>query len=224
MGLLQTVQNLIGLTPGKSVTVSGTLPTFSAPNPPQPELPKLREDFHLSDSFMFSELTKTSNTAFQIVNRTVTDEQIMKLKFVANLLQQCRLIIGKIYNKPSYPIDVHSGYRCPELNGSTIGSSKTSQHMLCEAADWSPVDHDTIDQLTLCFNAIRESARKNEIKFGQLIIETAKRDYGVVYWLHISLGYPYRPIEKCGQVLHMINGIYTLVETIPPQQEVAKAA
>ena len=70
-----------------------------------------------------------------------------------------------------FPLEISSGYRCPELNR-RVGGAKTSQHTLGLAADFtcaefgSPVD---------IIKAIREAG----INFDQCILEYGK-------WVHLS--------------------------------------
>jgi hypothetical protein len=86
--------------------------------------------------------------------------------------------------------------------------------MLCEAVDFDrfgqvyteeTLDHD--------FKLIMAAARRGDLKFGQLIKESAKRytkdGTHVSMWLHISLGAPWRAAERCGQCLVMKDGVYT---------------
>lgn len=159
------------------------------------------DDRPLSAHFSLYELTKTANPALQAANRDLTNEQIGKLGEVALILEACREVVG-------VPLNVHSGYRAPALNGATPGSSKTSQHPLCEAADWVPAGELTVED---AFQKVWAAARASQIRFGQLIVEQAARDYGVVQWVHISLGRPYRDPARCGEVLRMVDGAYELL-------------
>lgn len=186
-----------------SISASMTLPTFSVPKPlDQDKRP--RENILLSAHFSLYELTITGNTALQAKNRELTDNQVLKAHYLANLGEQVRELIAR-------PVFVHSGYRCPEVNGTTAGSSKTSQHPLFEAMDFTPASFNGLQDLSNVFNTIWNAAKMKKIKFGQLILEQAKRDYGVAYWVHISLGAPYRDLARCGEVMCMKNGTYTLL-------------
>lgn len=158
------------------------------------------DDFKLTEHFSFFELTATVNPTVQKENRTLNNVQMEKLAKVADLLEAVRLIVN-------LPISVHSGYRCKKLND-LVGSTDKSQHLLCEAADFSVTGMPN----TEAFAKIQQAALNGRLQFGQLIHERAKRSYGVSDWLHISLGAPYR--EKNGQVLTMRNGLYELVRTI----------
>lgn len=167
---------------------------------------RFRDDAKLSPNFSLYELTVTLNSGLQQQNRTLTDAQVSKLGALAGLLETCRQSLG-------LPMRVHSGYRCLELNGATPGSSTTSQHMLCEAADWSPIPGSPAN-IKAAFDQMWALAKGGKLKVGQLMFETAKRDYGTDVWVHISLGAPYRAIEKCGEIKIVTDGVYHLVDKI----------
>jgi hypothetical protein len=151
------------------------------------------------------QLTVTSNAALQAKNRMLTPEQIDKLLAVDTLLCRAEDLIGK-------RLVANSGYRCPELNGVTPGSATHSQHMLCEAADvHEDGSADTAAGVEDAFQKLWKFGRLKKFLFGQLIVETAQRSYGRVFWLHLSLGAPYRDPKRCGQVLRMQNGVYTMI-------------
>lgn len=82
------------------------------------------------------------------------------------------------------PLKINSGYRCPALN-KAVGGSKNSQHLKGEAADFIPLGLD----LRQSFEIIKSSP----LHYGQLILEPG--------WIHISLGAPFRELEKCGQII-----------------------
>ena len=165
----------------------------------------------LTDHFSLDEMTHTDRGEFLLKNRQVSEDQINKLSEVAKLCEQVRSILN-------CSMHVHSAYRCPELNAA-VGSSGRSQHMLCEATDFDRGGQDyTAEALDQDFKTIIAAARSGQIKFGQLICESANRytknGTAVSRWLHISLGAPWRPAERCGQVLIMKNGVYETVCTI----------
>jgi hypothetical protein len=91
------------------------------------------------------------------------------------------------------PVITHSAYRGEVLN-TTIGGSKTSQHMRFEAIDFHVVG----SSLRTVFDWIRKGSG---IAFGQLILEGPDPAAGDASWIHLSLGHPYRAAERCGQVL-----------------------
>ena len=202
---------LKGLGKGGSASVPAPEPSPEPPEPkpaqpaaPAPSMPRYREDRDLTDNFGLHELTGTSRTAHLRRNRTMTDKEEFKLQQVAQLLEQCRSLEGG-------PLEVHSGRRYPLLN-TAIGGSRRSQHMRCEAADFSPLGPDTEESMRRLFKKIWDAGACGELKFGQLILETdKKRDYARVWWIHISLGRPYRGAARCGEVMEMKDGNYKVV-------------
>lgn len=161
-------------------------------------------DEQLSEHFSLYDMTTTTHADLLEMNRNVDEYQIQKLRLVADLWEQARAIIDA-------PIIISSGYRCPALN-QRVGSTLRSQHLLCEAADGVPRGI-AVDE---AFRKLRAAAKDGTIEFGQLIFEKANRQYAgeVVEWIHLSLGFPYRPEHKCGQILTMNDGAYILLETV----------
>lgn len=165
------------------------------------------DDIQLTKNFSLNQLTRTDHADLQEENRHVTDDEAAKLVVVAMLLEKCREILG-------CELDVHSGRRYIELN-KRVGGSERSQHMKCEAADFSPAGPDTEATITDAWQKLATAARAGKLKFGQLIAESAAgRDGGRNHWVHISLGAPFRVPERCGEVLSMVDGHYTLVSRI----------
>lgn len=141
-----------------------------------------RQDEQLTPNFTLFELTKTNNKDWKEKNRDLSDEQVGKIKTLAGFMELIRALLNA-------PVNVHSGYRCPGLNGATIGSSQTSQHPLCEACDFD-AEGQTPEQ---SFDIL--SKYVPFLKIGQMILETRLG----VPWIHISMA-GNRPIEKQGQV------------------------
>ena len=136
----------------------------------------------LSINLSLGELTTTTNAALQAQNRDLTDQQVDKLAILARHGEAIRAICGS-------PVHVHSGYRCDKLNGSTAGSSKTSQHPSCEAMDFD-VNGQPIHE---SFDKLMSAAKDGRFTFGQLILESADRGYKdakgnevVATWCHCS--------------------------------------
>jgi len=165
--------------------------------------PVLQPDHQLTKNFSLYELTVTTNTALQEKNRIMSGEDLEKLRSLAVGLEDVRAELG-------VPIHVNSGRRIPELNGATAGSSKTSQHILCEAADLHPLGDLDLDH---AFAILYLACKQKRLKFGQLIIEEANRDYGVARWIHFSVPGSL-PKEKLGLVMKMVHGVYTVLEKI----------
>ena len=101
---------------------------------------------------------------YLIFNLKALKEIIFNLKILCeNCLEPLREKLGK-------PLYISSGYRCKQLN-TLIGGSKTSSHMVGQAADIKVKGIDT----EFLFNEIIGS----DIKFDQLIQEFDS-------WVHIS--------------------------------------
>ena len=157
----------------------------------------------LSPHYTLYQLTQTNRAEFQERNRMLTLAEIGKLGLVANLLEECRQIL-------SCELDIHSGYRCPELN-TAVGSTDRSQHPKCEAVDFSPHGPDNEVTIKAAFGRIIHAATQGNFpRWGQLIAENQATRFGDrKFWLHISLGEPYREEKRLGQVLVTRDGVYT---------------
>lgn len=165
-------------------------------------------DRHLTENFTFHQLTRTDHLDLQEENRHITAEEEIKLVVLAELLEKCRSIL-------KCELDVHSGRRYLALN-KRVGGGDRSQHLKCEAVDFSPAGPDSEATVTDAWQKIASAARAGKIAFGQLIVESAAgRDGGRSVWVHISLGAPFRDAARCGEVLSMKDGKYTLISKIP---------
>jgi len=167
----------------------------------------IQNDKQLSPHFSLYQLTVTNQADLQEANRNVTQDEELKLSALANLLETCRVILG-------CDLDVHSGRRYLELN-KRVGGSDRSQHLKCEAADFSRQGPDTEETVTSDWQKIITAAREGKLKFGQLIVENQAGREGRAYWIHISLGAPYRDKARCGEVLSMKDGKYTMIAKLP---------
>ena len=163
-------------------------------------------NFALSSRFTFYDLTTTNNFPLLAQNRKEAELFIDKLKALAILLEIILPITG--------PIEVHSGFRCPALN-KAVGSSDKSQHLRGEAADFSRIGVDTDSDITSLFEDCLTALISEGVSFGQLIRESAGREYSKKMWVHLSLGLPFRLKEKCGQVANMVDGKFDLIKIIP---------
>ena len=120
----------------------------------------------LTEHFTFEELVHTSNTKFQERNHEYGLRNINKLKTLAEFLEVIRDLLAS-------PMVVTSGARCHELN-KAVGGVKTSQHLLCEAADVIPTKM-TVEE---AFQMIFQSG----LSYDQMILEHS----GGKTWLHLS--------------------------------------
>lgn len=143
----------------------------------------------ISTYFSLEELI-FSDTAIRCgIDNTPTQEQIVKLTWLAGQLDYLRAVLG--------PLHVNSGYRCLELNR-LIKSKDTSQHVLCEAADLVSLNGKT--PLQMC-----KIVEASDIKFDQLIFEFRR-------WMHVSFAFNREPrgsvltIDEHGTRLGLIDG------------------
>lgn len=136
----------------------------------------------LTDHFTLEELCATTHKEFLVKNLEYGKSKRGTLLQLARFMEDVRRILGDI------PIIINSAVRCPELN-KAVGSSIYSQHLLCQAVDFTPTNH-TLEEAV-------EILRKYLPMWGQIILERA----GGKEWMHVSMGYPYRAKQKCKQVL-----------------------
>ncbi len=163
------------------------------------------EDFKVTDNFSFFEATRTSNQALVDINRTYGLTRLADIELTCYLMEEIRCHVLS-----DHSTEVHSLTRAPSLNAKTFGSAKTSQHILAQACDWSPWGAESREECWRAFVLAKHYLTVDRIMFGQLIFEEAERFYGKVHWIHLSRGYPYRPLKNCGQIMTMKNGKYTL--------------
>ena len=127
----------------------------------------------LTEHFTLEELVRSSKAEEMKVNN-MEGVSIDKLKKVADLLEVIRAAFGA-------PIWVSSGYRCKKVNDA-VGGSKTSQHLLCEAADIKACKGHTNKEL---FEKIKSLISSKKIEVGQLIWEYGTKENPA--WVHVSL-------------------------------------
>lgn len=161
------------------------------------------DDKQLSTHYTLFDLTATSHADLQDMNRQLIPDQVSKLYRVA-MLAEALWNLGIM-------LKVSSAYRCPALNRA-VGSTERSQHLRAEAMDGIPIGMPVLD----AFKQLRVLAKERKFRFGQLIYEQDNRE-GHKEWIHISLGFPYRDAERCGQILTMNQGTYNLIEIIPQE-------
>jgi uncharacterized protein YcbK (DUF882 family) len=119
---------------------------------------------NITEHFSLEELTHTSTG----LDNTPTIEQITNLKALANtVLEPLRIAYGK-------PIYVNSGFRSEAVNNK-VGGSKTSQHLLGQAADIA------CENNQLLWDTALKLIDNGTITVGQLINEKK------LSWIHISL-------------------------------------
>ena len=167
-------------------------------------------NFKVSEHFSFFETTRSNNTYLLEENRKAGLLILPKICLTINTYAETireHVLKGK-------PLSIHSLMRCWLLNGQTKGSSNKSQHPKGEAMDWSRAGQETRAECWTDFEKTVELFKKKKIMFGTIIFEEVERDYGKAHWIHTALGAPFRDLARCGQVLHMKNGKFTLLERV----------
>ncbi len=118
----------------------------------------------LTPNFSLEQLTYSETAERERIDNTPPAEIVENMRRLAQGLEQVRMLTG-------FPLEISSGYRCPELN-SRVGGAKTSQHTRGQAADF------TCDKFGPPLDIIK-TIRDSNIDFDQCILEYAK-------WVHIS--------------------------------------
>jgi zinc D-Ala-D-Ala carboxypeptidase len=118
----------------------------------------------LTRNFSLEQLICSETAKRERIDNTPGAEIVDNLRLLAQGLE-------RVQNLTGFPLEISSGYRCPELNR-RVGGANTSQHTQGQAADFTcaefgpPVD-------------IIKAIRASDIEFDQCILEYAK-------WVHIS--------------------------------------
>lgn len=122
----------------------------------------------LTTNFTLEELISSSIAQLKGIDNIPGEKEINNLKCL------CEEILQPIRSKFGKPIKITSGFRSFTLNQAVKGS-KTSQHLLGEAADIVCEDNKAL------WNLICNMILNHEIIVGQLIDERN------LSWIHISL-------------------------------------
>ena len=149
----------------------------------------------ISQHFTFKELTDTDSSIFAINNRVYGLDYIGTLRTLAyGMLEPLRQHFGQ-------KVIIHSGIRCPALNA-MLGGTPESQHVKGEAVDFH------IEGVE-CENVFQFIWRGADFPIGQVIHELKNG----IPWVHLSSGYPWRALDRCGMVLKRHeDGKYELLD------------
>jgi len=156
----------------------------------------------LTEHFSLYEAARTRQKKWIQFNREYVLTKIEKTLLTLNLLEHSRLAI-------KFPIFLSSLGRCIGLN-KYIGGVNSSQHVECEAGDWTPLNKSNKHSVLHACDEVAKRFKKDNVMFGQLIFEERETSLGTKYWIHQSLGYPLRPLYKCRQVASITNGKFEL--------------
>ncbi len=128
---------------------------------------------NLSPNFTLMELTKTEVRPLLEKNRQMATDPTVQAnlkRLATELLEPIRAIFG-------VPIQVNSGYRCPELNAA-VGGSASSQHLRGEAADIVIRGYETEAEEVEAVKKILKA--RPDLMVGHMLVE-----FGCI---HVSLG------------------------------------
>lgn len=129
----------------------------------------------LTEHFALEEMVYSSTAKQKGLKNEPNESQIENLKLL------CEYVLEPIREKIGCPLVISSGYRSEKVNA-LVGGSKTSQHILGQAADIQIFDK-TKTNVDL-FNTIVEMIRSGEIQIGQAIWEFGETEPN---WVHVSL-------------------------------------
>lgn len=122
-----------------------------------------------TENFKIAELERSDTANVYKINNTIPDELEHNAKRLLLFLQDLR-------EKWGSAIRINSGYRCPMLN-KIVKGSKTSAHLMCNAADLYPVNGK--------FEEFKKFiiAYLSDKNFDQCIVEKS----GKSQWIHLGL-------------------------------------
>ncbi len=132
---------------------------------PAPDLTRL-----LSPSFRLSEFVASQTAARRGLDNTPPPAAIAALQTL------CVEVLQPVRDHFARPVIVSSGYRAPAVNAA-VGGSKTSQHMLGEAADIEIAGVSNYDLAKWIYANLR---------FDQLILEFYTPGQPSSGWVHVS--------------------------------------
>ena len=118
----------------------------------------------LTENFSLAQLTASETAARESIDNLPPAKVIANLQRLAAGLEEVQRLLGA-------PLNISSGYRCPELNRA-VGGSATSQHALGMAADF------TCPRFGAPM-AVAAAVQASGIAFDQCILEFNR-------WVHIS--------------------------------------
>lgn len=128
----------------------------------------------LTEHFSLSELTYSNIARQKGFKNEPNESQIENLKLL------CEYILEPIRAKLNTPLYISSGFRSEKIND-FAGGSKTSQHLLGQAADIQIFDKTKTNKDL--FDIIVKMIKLGEITTGQCIAEKVG---GEISWIHIS--------------------------------------
>lgn len=130
---------------------------------------------HLSTNFTLEELIHSNTAKAKGLKNEPTQDHIENLKLL------CEYVLEPIRKKIGCPLVISSGFRSTKVN-ELVGGSKTSQHILGQAADIQIFDKTKTNKDL--FETIVSMVKNNELQAGQVIWEFGETEPN---WVHVSL-------------------------------------
>jgi len=156
----------------------------------------------LTRHFTLFEAATTRRVAYQEENKEYMMSRLPVTLLTLQLLEKAR-------NALQWPIRITSLGRSPGLNVD-VGGSNSSQHVRCEAVDWVQFGRDGEHAVQHAASVVAKKFLDDCVMFGQLILEKRNTPEGTRNWIHMSIGYPLRPLYKCRQVASIVDGKFEL--------------
>jgi len=149
---------------------------------------------NLSKHFSYKEFTYSATAVMKEIDNTPTEEHLQ------NGILLCENVLEKIREKFG-PVKITSFYRGFRLNKAIGGSSKTSQHLTGQAADFVVPG----ESLRVVMDWI---VKESGILFDQCLYEDLQKD-GSAIWIHIS--YDKKRARREALTMKRINGNPTYI-------------
>ncbi len=144
----------------------------------------------LTAHFSLEELTRSQTASRHGMDNTPDKLAVVELgRLAEQILEPIRELLG-------CPLQITSGYRCPELNARIGSTAKHSAHLDGRAADFVPMGCD----VRHAFEAIRKSS----IPYDQIILECGE-------WIHIAIAPVYATPRGQAMVAKGGPGAWTYV-------------
>jgi hypothetical protein len=124
----------------------------------------------LSEHFSLAEFTYSQTASRMGLDNTPTPEAHVHLQQLAQVMEKVRDICG------ANPVQITSGYRSPEVNAATGGSS-TSAHMSGLAADF----------IVPAFGTPEEICRLLEPHLAELTVDQLISEFNPGGWVHLAI-------------------------------------
>ena len=131
---------------------------------------RMLNNIQLSPHFSLLELTESATARQRDIANIPPPEA------VENLKRLCKGTLEPLRKALGLPVIITSGYRCKELNNIVNRSSKTSQHMLGQAADFYISDDGAMRQSRGSrFNAASPRFKVQDSRFSDLKVQSDQR-------------------------------------------------